>query len=211
MALSSPVARQICTKAELELFSESLSRNVIKLDTKRLKSRIGRARKLRDKYRQRANRQDREARGKQTARRSRPSRGSAQTRKKEQLFAETLDRFEKQLAKLESPKPKRATKKTKKRAPVEVSTSRNTVRMKTAKKANRTVKKSGPVKKAAKRKAVNKNLAKTSTERKSRIPAATKKATTAAKKARNKASGRTRIEKHLSAQNRRKQARRDAR
>lgn len=171
MAISSPVARQICTKSELELFSESLSCNIGKLDTKALKSRVGRARKLRDKYHQRANRQNREARGKQTPRRSRPAQGSAQTRKKEQLFAETLDRFDKQLAKLESPKPKRVVKKTKKRATAKVATSRTAARK----------------------------------------PASTKKATTAAKPARKKASGRTRIEKHLSAQNQRKQARRDAR
>ena len=100
MPLSTTTAKQLCTDSELRLFTESLARNVRKLDLKAVRSRVARARKLRDKYARMADRQDREARGKQQPRRGRAAQGSANTRKKEQLFAEALSRFERQVTAL---------------------------------------------------------------------------------------------------------------
>jgi hypothetical protein len=208
MALTSTTARQLCTKTELALFTESLARNVKSLDEKALRSRVARSRRLRDKYRQLAHRQDREAHGKQEARRRQPSKGSAATRKKEQMFAESLARFEKQLAKVEAAKRKAAKK------PARTS--------RTAKKAGSgaAAKGAAVAKKTAGRKTkvavttatasaspASKVGAKTRVE----APAASEKATTIAKKSRFVASGLTRKRKHLSAQNRRRQASRDAR
>jgi hypothetical protein len=184
MSFSSATAKQLCTKSELELFSESLARQVKNFDTKALRARAGRARKLRDKYRQLADRQDREARGKQSARRRNPSQGSAQTRKKEQLFAETLRRFDKQLAAMEPPKTKRTAKKVKSKVASKPTKGRTTVKKKAVKSTG---------------------------EAAVRVPASAKKAISAAKKARRTASGRIRKDKHLSSQGRRKQGRRDAR
>lgn len=97
MALSSVFARKACTAEELELFQASLSRSIQGLSLRELKSGVSRARKLRDKYRKLADQQDRESRGKGRARSSRPAEGSVATRKKEQLFVETLERYENRL------------------------------------------------------------------------------------------------------------------
>ena len=116
MAISSSVAKQLCTANELTLFTAGLPKNIGTLDARQLKSRVSRSRKLRDKYSQLAKRQDREARGKQKPRGRQPSQGSDATRKKEQLFAESLARFEKRLATVEKAK-KPAVKKAAKAAP----------------------------------------------------------------------------------------------
>ena len=111
MAISTAVAKQLCTKSEFTLFSESSSKNVTSLDAKALRLRITRARKLQDKYRQLASRQEREARGKQKPQGKRAAASSGATRKKEQAFLETRQRFEKQLAKVEATAKKKAAKK----------------------------------------------------------------------------------------------------
>ncbi len=126
MSIPSSTAKQLCTKAELSLFTESQTRNVKNLDAKALKTRIERCRKLRDKYKQLANRQDREARAKQEPRRRQAAQGSTATRKKEQLFAESLVRFQRQLDKAETvdAKPVKTVKKkavTKKKVATETS------------------------------------------------------------------------------------------
>ncbi|MCG8585343.1 MAG: hypothetical protein MI757_11580 [Pirellulales bacterium] len=212
MAISSTVAKQLCTKAEFELFSQSLARNIKSLDAKALRSGVTRSRKLRDKYRGLAHRQDRESRGKQKAKRSRPSQGSSATRKKEQLFAESLSRFEKQLAAAIKPKKKavkkstakKAVKKTAKKAVNKKTPTKKTTKKKSVAKAKRP---------AAKKVALKKKVAKKKAVKKKRVTASArgKKATTAAKKARQAAAGRMRIDKHISAQGRRNQAKRDRR
>ncbi|MHA1571528.1 MAG: hypothetical protein ACTSWM_06880 [Alphaproteobacteria bacterium] len=101
MPIKTPQARQVCTKTELDLYMASLAREVKKFPMSRLKQKVVRSRKLRDKYRALATQQEREARGKGAPRRRRPAQGAERTRRKEQLFAETLERFDKQLAVLE--------------------------------------------------------------------------------------------------------------
>ena len=118
MSLSSTVAKQLCTKAELKLFTESLSRNVRNLDAKALKTRITRARKLRDKYSSLAKQQEREIRRKQEQRRRRAVTANVNTRRKERLFSETLTRFEKYQSSLKTSPGKAVKKPTKKRAKV---------------------------------------------------------------------------------------------
>lgn len=210
MAISSTVAKQLCTKAELALFMQSLARNVKQLDAKSLRSCVTRSRKMRDKYHGLANRQDRESRGKQKAKSGRPAQGSAATRKKEQLFAESLARFEKQLAVVAKSKPKKAAKKTRvkkvtkkvtKKKPVKKAVKKKaTAKKSVKKKATAKVKQTTPKKAAAK---------KTTAKKRTTTSARSKKAATAAKKTRRTTSGRMRIDKHLSAQGRRNQARRD--
>ena len=76
MTVSTRTAKALCTKAELELVRESSARHVTNFTARQLNSRIARSRKLRDKYRALASRQQREARGKQGAKGKRPSQGS---------------------------------------------------------------------------------------------------------------------------------------
>ena len=205
MAITTAVAKQLCTKSELQLFTDSSSKNVKSLNAKELRSRITRARKLQDKYRQLASRQEREARGKQKPQGKRAAASSGATRKKEQAFVESRERFEKQLAKVEAAAKKQATAK-----------------KKAAKKpAKKTVKKK-PAKKKAAKKATKKAPAKKKRPQKSPPPAAKKKvpkkksgvarkAKTKSSKAKLTASGSVNRQKHRSADNKRRQARRDTR
>jgi hypothetical protein len=212
MAIPSSTAKQLCTQAELSLFTESQTRNVKNLNAQALKTRIARCRKLRDKYKQLANRQDREARAKQEPRRRQAAQGSKATRKKEQLFAESLVRFQRQLAKAETAdaKPVKTAKKkvvTEKKvattsAPAKKVTTKKKVAVKKAVTKKETAKTKVPAR-SAKKKVVLK--------KKALVPLASKRATTKAKKAKFTASGLVRKQKHRSAENRRGQARRDAR
>lgn len=72
--IKTPEAKQLCNKSELELYTASLSRSVKTLSEKELRASIQRSRKTRDKFRSLAERQLREARGKQEAKGKRPSR-----------------------------------------------------------------------------------------------------------------------------------------
>ncbi len=190
MALNSITAKQLCTKSEFQLFTESLQKNITSLDEKSVKTRISRSRKLRDKYRQTANRQDREARGKQPPRRRNPSQGSVATRKKEQLFSESLARFEKRLEKLSSDREKPPARQAAK----------------------------GPAKSAGRKTSTTKPKRRVTKKKTSASPsrdtrAVTRKrktATAAAKKKRLKVSGAIRKQKHRSADNKRRQAGRDS-
>jgi hypothetical protein len=200
MALNSTTAKQICTTAEFQLFTESLQKNITSLDERAVKSRITRARKMRDKYRQTANRQDRESRGKQKPRRRNPSQGSIATRKKEQLFSESLARFEKRLEKLESDrraaeKKAKTTSRPKMESP-EKPAKQSAVQKKAGAKVKRTP---GKRTKSAVTSLVTKAKKKTR-----------KKAAATAKKTRFEVSGATRKQKHRSADNKRRQARRDS-
>jgi hypothetical protein len=207
MALTSNTARQLCTKAELALFTESLARNVKGFDARALRSRVARSRKLRDKYRQLANRQDREARGKQQPRRRQPSRGSAATRKKEQMFAESLTRFEKQLAKLEAASGKTAGEGAGATRSAEKSSRAAVTRRKVTATEKKTSKRKTSVAKGA---TSRPHLSKASAKKMDQMSRAQKKPAATAKEARIIASGQKRKQKHLSALNRRQQARRNA-
>jgi hypothetical protein len=94
MTISLNNARRLCTKPEFELVEASKIVNMKQLTPARLQQKVGRARRLRDKYRDLAKRQRLEARGKQAPRKSRPSQGHENTDRKAQLFQEVLERFE---------------------------------------------------------------------------------------------------------------------
>jgi hypothetical protein len=217
MALTSTTARQLCTPAELKLFTESLTRNVKQLDVRGLKSRVNRARKLRDKYRQRADRQDREARGKQQPRGKRAAQSSGHTRKKEQLFGEVMDRFSRQLARSEAQPAKDAaarktTRKKKRTESKPPSATAGRARKKVVTKVARAKrsKTSAAATPGATKKASRKTAAPTGSPR-SNLPPSTKKARAAAEARRSARAGAKRIQTHVAARNRRQQARRDAR
>jgi hypothetical protein len=95
--ISRATASRLCTRPELDLVDASYPANAKLLSPGRLRQKVGRARKLRDKYRDLARRQRSESRGKSEPRRSRPAAGHDNTTRKAELFAEVLDRFEAQL------------------------------------------------------------------------------------------------------------------
>jgi hypothetical protein len=91
------VARRLCTAREYELVEASFPENVRRLAPSRLRQKLERARKLRDKNRDLLKRQRLEVRGKRDSRRARPAQGTANTEKKAELFQEVMDRFEAEL------------------------------------------------------------------------------------------------------------------
>lgn len=102
MPVSKSSARKLATKAEWELLESSHGNALKALTPSQLKQRVVRARKLQDKYRDRARQQRGEARGKRQARRTRAAEGSANTRLKQSVFTEARLRFEAQLARLQA-------------------------------------------------------------------------------------------------------------
>jgi hypothetical protein len=100
MAISATRAQALCTQAELDLVLSSRPADLKGVSETRLRGKVDRARKLRDKYRDLAKRQRLEARGKKPPARTRPAAGHARTDEKARLFAEVLERFEKRLAKV---------------------------------------------------------------------------------------------------------------
>ncbi|CAN5759845.1 hypothetical protein BH23GEM6_BH23GEM6_24940 [soil metagenome] len=94
MPITRSEAKDICTKPEYELVESSFSPPAKAFSPARLRSKIARARKLQDKYRDLARKQNRETKE------ADPSRGTANTRteQKAKLFDETRERFEAQLA-----------------------------------------------------------------------------------------------------------------
>ncbi|HSJ07832.1 MAG TPA: hypothetical protein VK936_14095 [Longimicrobiales bacterium] len=102
MAISRTTARRLCTKPEFELVEASFAPHVKTLSPARLRQKVARTRKLRDKYRDLARRQRLEARGKRSPQRARPAQGHENTDRKATLFREVLDRFEAQLGRAEA-------------------------------------------------------------------------------------------------------------
>lgn len=93
MAYNRHHARSLCTAAEFQLFAASLAGTLRSLTPARLKAKLDRARKLRDKYRDLHQRQRLAARA-----RTGSKKGSAErTRIKAQLFAEAVKRFTAQI------------------------------------------------------------------------------------------------------------------
>ncbi|WP_164018545.1 hypothetical protein [Pyxidicoccus trucidator] len=91
----------LLTESEAQLVLASAPRNVSELSPRELRSKIQRTRRLMKKYEDQAKRQRREALGKKTPTRSRRAEGNFNTRQKAEYFALTLERFEKQLTRLE--------------------------------------------------------------------------------------------------------------
>jgi hypothetical protein len=100
MPVTRPQAREICTKPEMELVEASFAPAVNRLTPARLRSKIDRARKLQDKFRDLARTQGRAVKGEGSDRRSRDT--NARTERKSRLFEETRERFEKRLEQLEA-------------------------------------------------------------------------------------------------------------
>lgn len=100
MPVSRAQAKEICTKPEFELVEASFRPAVTELTPARLRSKAQRARRLQDKYRDLAERQNR---GTKETQPGRPrSRANQRTERKARLFAETRERFEKRLAQVEA-------------------------------------------------------------------------------------------------------------
>jgi hypothetical protein len=90
-------AQAWCTPTELRLIESSHGQALAKTSEAELKKKISRARALRDKWRDLFTRQRREA---QQARGARVSAENQRSRRKSELFAKALTRFEDQLAKV---------------------------------------------------------------------------------------------------------------
>ena len=121
MAVSMSQARRLCSAAELRVVAASRRASLAALTPARLRQKIAVARKLRDKWRDQARRQRRARQGTARARGAASAAQETRTRRKAQLFQETLARFEKRLAavekaaRLEARKKARARKKTRAR------------------------------------------------------------------------------------------------
>jgi hypothetical protein len=103
MTLDFKKARELCTEPEFALVVATRTASLRSLAPRLLLLKVARARGLRDKFRDLASRQAREARGKAAPRGRRPARGNARTVEKAQLFGEVLRRFERRAAELDQP------------------------------------------------------------------------------------------------------------
>lgn len=157
MAYTLKDAKPLCTKPEFELVTMAHKADLVALGPARLRQKITRVRKLRDKFRDESARQRREARGKADPRGTRAAQGNERTVKKAEIFADVLTRFEAAFEASRTKAPaKKVTKKTTKKAAKKVSkkTSKKTAKKATTKKAaKKTAKKTAPktTKKAAKK------------------------------------------------------------
>ena len=97
MAITRQAAKELCTASEFELVAASFSPEICGLDDRQLRSLLGRARRMRDKWRDTAERQVGEARGKRPPRKGKAAKGGDRTQRKLRLFAETLERVEKRV------------------------------------------------------------------------------------------------------------------
>ena len=222
--IRTPKAKQVLTKAELELYLKSLPRTVGTHNAYRLKQKVARTRKLRNKYVAEAKRQAREARGKAKAKGARAAQGNERTVLKGQIFSEMLERYEAALKAAPKPAAKKkkaapgAKKKVKKKAAKKPAAKKKAK----AKKKPAAKKKAKAKKKSAKKKAVKRPASWSKTGRKK---AAKKKArrkvggvaksgrvsTSKSNKARYTRSGSKRAGGHVSSRTRRNQAKRDSR
>lgn len=171
----------LLTKPEAELVLSSAPRNISELDTRQLKSRIQRSRRLISKYQAQARTQRREATGRITPTRSRRAEGAANTKTKQQYFELSLVRFEKQLEKLDRQKAREAAARKRAAATTRAASSKRAVTARRAAAAKRPA--------AAKRSATAKRAA-----TKTRV-ASTKRATTAAGASTRSATGTRRASK----------------
>lgn len=102
MSISPSKARSLCTESEYNLVKWSSPRSVKTLSPSKLKDKIDRARRLRDKFRDLAKKQRGEARGKRKPTGARAAQGNERTVLKAELFDQTLDRFQKALERAEA-------------------------------------------------------------------------------------------------------------
>jgi hypothetical protein len=100
MPVSRSQAREICTKPEMELVEASFPPSVNALSPARLRQKVSRARRLQDKFRDLAQKQNRASKGDTPT--GRGPRANARTERKARLFDETRARFEKRLEQAEA-------------------------------------------------------------------------------------------------------------
>lgn len=110
MAYNRAQAQKLCNASELELFIASLGDEVTKLTAAQLRSKIARARTLRDKNADLFRRQTVATRSATGAKRGNTGVANVRTQQKANLFGETLKRFELRLAKVEGQMSKAAAK-----------------------------------------------------------------------------------------------------
>jgi hypothetical protein len=199
VAHTKTAARKLTTKAEMALLETSFPPALKDITPGRLKQKISRSRKLQDKYRDLAQQQRGEARGKRKAKSTRPAKGNDNTVTKQEIFSEALARFEAQLEKLEAKAAKELARKEKAAAKVAAKAAK-AAKTTVKKAAKKTAKKTGTAVKRAARKA-------TTTARKA-VSSASRGVRKAAKVAR---SGNTKHQGHVSSRGRRRQAKRDSR
>jgi hypothetical protein len=217
MAITRTTAQRLCSAPEFELVEASLPPSARQLTPGRLRQKVTRARRLRDKYRDLAKRQRLEARGKRAPQRARPAQGQENTERKAQLFQETLERFETQLSRTAADAAPDTAGAAKNATAKKATAKKATAKKATAKKT--TAKKATAKKGAAKKGAAKKGAAKKATAR----PASPGKAGAAAMKgarsrpsvrgpqdAKQQARGAT-SRAHTRASNQRTQGRRDNR
>jgi hypothetical protein len=92
-------ARELCTDAEFRLVESASRKQIGTHSAAQLKRKVDQARKLRDKWQDLATQQRRETQQQQGAR---VTDKNARSRKKSELFAEVLSRFEEQLKKADA-------------------------------------------------------------------------------------------------------------
>lgn len=122
MAYTLTQARKLLTAAELSVFDDSRASTIRKLTPARLRTKITRARALRDKFRDLHRRQAVATRSAPANRRSAMGGDNERTRQKADLFAEVLSRFEERMQRVEADataaeRKKAATKAAARKAP----------------------------------------------------------------------------------------------
>lgn len=198
MAVSATVARKLLTAQEWTLIASSRGEALKALPPSRLKAKVARARTLRNKYRSLERQQAGEARGKRKSRSTRPAQGNQNTTRKTQIFAEALERYQRQLEVREraaARKPKSAGARQRKSARTPARPGAGSAATSSDAKAQR------GVARAARREAAR-NLA-------ARMQSAESRG--ARKAERMDAAGKDRIQAHAGSRGRRRQTRRDVR
>lgn len=102
MAFTLAQARPLLTNPELVLFDASRAQPIETLTLARLRTKVTRARALRDKYRDLYRRQTAGAKTKYSAKRPATDEDNARTQRKADIFAEVLGRFEERLQTLQA-------------------------------------------------------------------------------------------------------------
>jgi len=110
MAYNRAQAQKLCNESELQLVVASMADEVVKLTAAQLRSKITRARTLRDKNTDLFRRQTTATRGATSAKRGNTGVANQRTQQKARLFDETLKRLETRLLKVEAAAAKLASK-----------------------------------------------------------------------------------------------------
>lgn len=111
MAISTQKAKTLCTASEFQLVQASAPSALKGRTPAQIKSKLDRARKLRNKFRDLAKKQAGEARGKRAPTGRTAAKGNDRTVEKAELFQEVLDRLEQALAAASKTAKPGATKK----------------------------------------------------------------------------------------------------